>query len=145
MTQSQYKNKSVFFIESARVLTQKEYPVAIPHCAYYGCYQLMMHIWMNVMGKTDADLKTLVDAAKAGRFDKGSHNVLIKEIVKFIKSDGTDRKRTEDSIKLNNDLHSLKLIRHRADYNDSIIDMQSCRQSLELAEETIPLLEKYMK
>lgn len=97
------------------------------------------------MGKTDAELKQLVDAANARRFDKGSHNVLIKEIVKYIKSDGADKGRVKDSSIINTDLQMLKTLRHRADYNDSIIDLPSSVKSLDLAEKIIPLLKKYMR
>ena len=145
MTLSQYNNKSVLLLESARILGEKEYPVAIPHCAYYSCYQLLMSIWIDIMGKTDAELKQLVDAAQAERFDKGSHNVLIKEIVKYIKSDGSDKGRVQDSSKINTDLQQLKSLRHKADYKDRIIDINTGKKSIDLAEKLIPLLKKYMK
>lgn len=144
MTLSQYRNKSNLLIESARILASGDNPVAIPHCAYYSCYQLMMHIWLNAMGKTDAELKQLVDAAKSSRFINGSHNVLINEIVKYVKADGTDRNRNADSMTLNKDMHTLKKIRTDADYMDTITDMPTCRKSIQIAEMTIPILEKYM-
>ena len=144
MILSQYRNKSGLLIDSARILSAGDNPVAIPHCAYYSCYQLMMHIWLNVMGKTDGELKSLIDAAKGSRFDNGSHNVLLREIVKFVKADGTDRNRKQDSATINNDMQEMKRIRVKDDYKDVIIDMPACRNSIRLAEETIPILKKYM-
>lgn len=135
---SDLQNKSDIYLESAKVLYGKNYYSPVAHCSYYACYQRIKHLWLYKMGKTEADLDALCKA----KFREGSHEVLINEIVKFVKN-STIVNNQSDSRVLNSNLGQLKKLRTKADYEDKNFDSASSSSALSLSNDIIPILKKY--
>jgi hypothetical protein len=135
---SDLQNKSDIYMESAKILSDKSLYPPVAHCSYYACYQRIKHLWLYKMGKTEADLYSLCRT----RSSEGSHEVLINEIVKYIKTSETVNN-LSDSRVLNSYIGQLKKLRHRADYEDKNFDYTSCSSALSLSNDIIPILKKY--
>ena len=57
---SELQNKSEINYESARYLhDQGNYP-SVAHCTYYSCYQLLRHIWLYSLMKSETDLNFII-------------------------------------------------------------------------------------
>ncbi|MDD4579020.1 MAG: hypothetical protein PHS75_10790 [Anaerolineaceae bacterium] len=132
-------NKSEISIASAKILYGKGCCSSVAHCAYFACYQKSKHIWLHKMGKTEQELKNLCDQKK----HEGSHEVLINEISKFIKSSQRNNA-ISDFRTYNSNILQLKKLRKIADYDDTIFDHPRSNDSIRLSEETIPVLNKYL-
>ena len=135
---SQLQNKSDMNLDSAKFLHDKAYYPPVAHCSYYACYQQIKHIWLHTLNKSEKDL----DALCQQNFRKGSHEVLINQIVRFIKN-SSNPNNTADSRIINNELLQLKKIRVKADYEDKIFDSTDSSKSLTLTSKIIPVLKKY--
>ncbi len=105
------------------------YPSVI-HCAYYSTFQLMKFIWLEKMGKDENELRKLSKNSS----DKGSHEVLINEIVRFLASKGAN------SRDFNNKIGILKKLRRKADYENIQIDFELSSNSIVLSKETSGIL-----
>lgn len=125
------KNKSEINLSAAELLHEKSYYPSVVHCAYYSCFQLMKHTWLNSMGKSEQDLKVLNNS-----FNKGSHEVLINQIKSFIQS------KSQNDRDFNRDILQLKRLRVNADYNDFSIDFTKSNQSISLSKSTLSILKK---
>lgn len=84
---SYLKNKSEINYAAA-VLLQKQslYPSVI-HCAYYSCFQLMKHLLITNLGKSESDISNEVRNTS-----DGSHEVMINNILNHLKSQNKDWK-----------------------------------------------------
>lgn len=134
----QYQNKSELYLESAEILDDKSMYAAVPHCAYYSCMLLVQHIWYDVMMKTESDLKSECSNRKTG-----SHEVLINEVVKFMKNSFKDKRGEPNTF--NNKILQLKRIRVEADYRDNMIDIRKSQNSIQLSKEILPILKEIKK
>ena len=74
------KNKSEINFEAAKLLHQNYLFPAVVHCSYYSCIQLMKHIYLFKIKKTEDNLRQEIRKSR----DKSSHNTLIDEIDKFL-------------------------------------------------------------
>jgi hypothetical protein len=86
----------------------------------------MKFVWFEKMGKNETDLRNL----SKGRPDKGSHEVLINEIVKWLADKGANGR------DFNNKIGILKKLRKRADYENVQIDSAISSNSISLCKET---------
>lgn len=125
---SNFSNKSGINIEAAKLLHNKGYYPSVVHCAYYGCYQLMAHIWFDVVGKSENELMT------AKTMNEGSHEVLINQITQLLSEIN------EDSRTFNNSIGILKKIRVKADYKDVEINHELSTKSIDLANTILRLV-----
>ena len=107
------KNKSELNLGAAELLHKESYYPPVVHCAYYSCIQLMKHIWLNSMGKSEQELKVINNNS-----NQGSHEVLINQIKSFIQS------KSQNDREFYNDILQLKRLRVNADYDDISIDSQ---------------------
>lgn len=135
---SNYTNKSEIYLEVANLAEDKNYYPAVAHCAYYSCFHLMQHIWIYKMGKTNNQLEVECSSNKTGK-----HNILIKEIGKFIKGNPNNRNAQNDFQLFNSKIIQLKKLRENADYKDDSFDIKKSQMSRILASELIPILKKY--
>lgn len=134
---SNLSNKSAILQLSSQLLHDNSLYPAVAHGAYYSCYQLMKHIWLYSMKKTENELD-----ANCSQTKSGSHEFLLNEIVSFVKS--TKKKESyDDSRTLRNDLPQLKRLRTDADYNDSLFDITKSTNSIALSKRIIQILKKY--
>lgn len=133
MNNSSLKNKSGILCGALKELQDKNYFPIVGHSAYYCCIQLMKHIWLYVMNKTEADLKQ-----ECKNRQTGSHEVLIRDIGIFIMS-----KSTTDFQKFNSNIGQLKDLRIKADYNDVDFLYHDSNKSIMLSNELVPILKKY--
>jgi uncharacterized protein (UPF0332 family) len=78
MQTSALQNKSDILSDAAKLLYDKNLYPAVAHGAYYSCFQLMKHIWLHTMGKTEDELTSRKD----------SHAFLINEVGNCIKRYG---------------------------------------------------------
>jgi len=133
------QNKAEINLDSAELLHKKGYYFPVAHCSYYSCFQLVRHIWLNSMSKTESELKILIDSFKSNKAaEKGSHIVLINEIGKHIKLNNSDDFRV-----FNNNIGQLKKLRHSADYDEVGFSYNESQQSIELSKLIRPVLKKY--
>lgn len=133
MTMSHLTDKSKILIGTATLLNEKGANPAVAHCAYYCCVQLMKHIWLHSLHKTEQDLKN-----GSKKHNMGTHEFLIRQIGSYIK-----RKNETDFRCFNNDIVRLKTIRVDADYSDKPFDVNKSKNSLALSNKIAPILQKY--
>lgn len=134
---SNLSNKSAILQLAARLLHENSLYPAVAHDAYYGCYQLMKHLWLYSMGKTQRELDVNCSLANAK-----SHEYLLNEIVVFVK-ESHDKNAMDDSRLLRNEVPQLKRLRTDADYNDTVFDFIKSNNSLTLSDRIIKVLKKY--
>lgn len=134
---SQLKNKSEIFAMAAEESHKHYYYPAVAHSAYYCCYQLIKHIWLYSMKKTDEELYQNTSNSK-----EGSHEVLIRIIGNYIKN-SNKRNSTEDFRNYNTKILELKRLRIKADYKDTVFNSEDSSKSLSLSNDIIPILKKY--
>ena len=136
---SHLKNKSEILAEAAKLLHDNCYYPAVAHSAYYSCYQLLKHIWLYSLKKTE------LDYAKELREQKikiGSHDFLINKIAEHIKEAG--QKDCQEHFRIiNKNILKLKQLRHEADYEDSLFDSSKSSFSLSLSNTIASILKKY--
>jgi hypothetical protein len=137
---SELVNKSEINYYSAALLHDKAHYPSVAHCSYYSCYQLFRHIWFYSMGKTESDLKFIIDNSKDKKAEKkGSHDVLINEIQKFIKENNSNDFRV-----INSNMIQLKKLRSSADYEDKAFLYNDSLNSIHLSDNLRPVLKKYL-
>lgn len=135
---SQLLNKSETNFSSAELLHEKSLFASVAHSSYYGCYQLIKHVWLYTMRKSEADLKTIIDKSQKDRVaEKGSHNVLINEVMKHIRSNNPD-----DSRVIHTSIGQLKRLRTSADYMDEEFSYEQSSKAIDLSDRIKPLLKK---
>jgi len=92
------------------------------------------------MGKTESDLKFIIDNSKDKKAEKkGSHDVLINEIQKFIKENNSNDFRV-----INSNMIQLKKLRSSADYEDKAFLYNDSLNSIHLSDNLRPVLKKYL-
>jgi len=134
---SHLQNKSEILSDAAILLHNKTFYPAVAHSAYYSCFQLLKHIWLHEMKKTQQELET---QCSKGRL--GSHEFLINKIGSYIKNSNKPNSIT-DFRDFNNKITQLKKLRTKADYDDSLFDSSNSSNSLSLSNDIIPILKKY--
>jgi len=137
-----FKNKSEILIDAAKLLHKNNYYPAVAHSAYYSCYQLMMHIWLYSLHKTEVDFSRELRQYKTSISDIGSHEFLINQIYNYIKC-SNKKDCIEHSLDLNNKIVKLKKLRRNADYENSLFDTLKSSISLSLSKDIILILQKY--
>lgn len=130
---SGFKNKSEINLGSAELLHDNNQYPAVAHCAYYSCYQFMMHIWLYKMQKSQQDLDILCNQTTAG-----SHVVLINQIRDYIKNTSQS-----DSRDFNTLIIQLKKSRHVSDYTEKSIDDPTSQSIIATSKNTHKILKKY--
>lgn len=134
---SHLQNKSSILSSAARVLHEKDHYPAVAHSAYYSCFQLLKHIWLHSMKKTEHELKT-----GTGESSSGTHDYLINKTALYISELQKPRCR-EDARDVRNKLQQLKKLRVSADYLDELFNHSSSQASITLSSQIIPILQKY--
>lgn len=135
MQNSPLRNKSDMLIAAADLLHDKCYYPAVAHAAYYSCYQLLLHIWLHSMNKSQDELDT-----KTSQSQYGSHKYLLDEVLSYI----SNLKQTNTDIRcLRNGIKELKRLRVEADYLDKDIDYTQSKQSIELSKKLLLILKRY--
>lgn len=138
---SELENKSEINYHSAKILHDKANYPSVAHCSYYSCYQLFRHIWFHKMGKSDSDLKFIIDQSKNKRAEiKGSHDILINEIQHYIKGNNSSDFRV-----INSNIMQLKRLRSSADYDDKAFLYSESLKSIELSDNLRPVLKRYLR
>ncbi len=133
------ENKSEINYESAKMLHNKGNYPSVSHCTYYSCYQLIKHIWIHSMNKSDAELKLVIEQYKNKKAqEKGSHNVLINLVSEYIKENNLSDFRV-----INSNIMQLKRLRYQSDYEDKLVYHNDSLNSLDLAEKIRVVLKKY--
>ena len=121
----------------AKLADSNYYYPAVAHCAYYSCMHLMQHIWYHKMNKTKSDLDSECSAVS-----QGMHAVLINKIGVHIKSNTRNRQALNDFQLFNSNITQLKKLRTNADYTEDSFDITKSRNSIDLAEQLIPILKR---
>jgi uncharacterized protein (UPF0332 family) len=125
---SMLKKKSDKLIAAANLLHDNDLYPAVAHSAYYCCLQLMKHIWLHSLHKTESELQNT----------KGStHKILIKQTGKHIKS------LSFSDFYIFRRIRDLKDLRVDADYSDKPFDKAKSSKSLELSNSIVQILKKY--
>lgn len=125
------KNKSELNLGAAELLHEQSFYPPVVHCAYYSCIQMMKHIWLNKIGKTEEQLKDLCSDN-----NQGSHEVIINQLKIYIKS------RSLNDRDFNNDILQLKRLRVKSDYNNESIDYSISAESIQLSKSALAVLKK---
>ncbi|MFA6400466.1 MAG: hypothetical protein WCX31_02405 [Salinivirgaceae bacterium] len=128
---SNLKNKSELNFAAAELLHKQSYYPSVIHCSYYSCIQLMKHIWLHKMNKTEQDLEMLTKSST-----EGSHEVLINQTGGFMKNKSIDFRT------FNNLMGQLKKLRVIADYKDVQIDNTVSYNSITLSKDSLLILKK---
>ncbi len=134
---SHLQNKSDMSAAVAKLAHDNGYFSAVAHGAYYSCYQLLKHIWLHSMGKTEAELKAGIDDSK-----QGSHKYLINQTISYIENSGKKDCRDHER-DIGNKITQLKRLRTKADYSDSVFDCKESSKSLSLSNSITTILKKY--
>lgn len=123
--------KSEFNIEASQLLIDKGIFAPSVHCSYYGCFQFIKYK-LNAIGVTYAYMST--EIAKDEK--KKSHNYPIKLITDKI----TSKKDKYISKQINDDIKLLKSYRQLSDYDNSEVNYDMSKKSLELSNGIIKFL-----
>lgn len=126
------KSKSDINLMAAELLHKNHLYPSVVHCSYYSCFQLMKHLWLGKMGKTEEDLKTANNNTT-----EGSHEVLINKIIAYLKNCTSADSRTFQS-----NIGQLKKLRKKADYESVQIDISVSKDSIDLSKATSGILKK---
>ncbi len=108
---------------AADLLQRSNYYPSVVHCAYYSCVQLIKHILIFTIGKTETDIEN-----EARNSPGGSHQIMINNINGHLKNNNKDWKTFNDNI------NQLKKLRVNADYTDSQIDITIGKKSIILSD-----------
>jgi len=130
-------NKSEILQSAAKFLHDKNLYPAVAHSAYYSCYQLMKHIWLYSLGKSEDELSSRITASRMG-----SHELLINEISSHIKKSG-NKDNNVHFRDFNQKIGQLKKLRINADYENSLFDFSMSSTSISLSNDIVPILKKY--
>ena len=134
---SNLRNKSEILRDAAKLLHERSLYPAVAHGSYYSCYQLLKHIWLYSMNKTEAELVLGENNSR-----QGSHEYLINQTVYYIEKSGkTDCKIHARDVQ--NKIAQLKKLRISADYSDTAFDFSKSSNSISLSNDIIPVLKKY--
>lgn len=136
---SNLQNKSEIVKDAAKLLHNKNYYPAVAHGAYYCCYQLLKHIWLYDMKRTQQELDTQCSLCHIG-----SHEFLINKIGNHIKH-SAQKTAISDFRDFNNKILQLKKLRLDADYSDALFDSTKSSKSLSLSNDVVSILIKYIK
>ena len=123
---SQLKNKSELNRAAADLLQQSSFYPSVIHCAYYSCIQLMKHILIVTLGKTEAEI-----AAEVRSSPNGSHEIMINNINDHLKAN------LKDWRTFNSKITQLKRLRVAADYENVPIDSVKGNNSIILSDEVL--------
>ncbi len=133
MKMSCLQNKSEIMFSAAKESHENNLYAAVAHGAYYSCYQLMKHIWIYVMNKTENELN-----ANCSQTSLGSHEYLANAIFSYVHGIITnDEERT-----LRSQLIQLKKLRVDADYSDKDFSYTNSNACLTYANTILPILKK---
>lgn len=131
---SQLKNKSELNRAAADFLQKQSYFPSVIHCTYYSCVQLMKHILIFTLGKTEAEIQNEVRNSNSG-----SHEVMINNINYHLKSTNKDWKT------FNTNIIQLKRLRVIADYENTQIDFGKGNDSIRLSDVVLKHLRSNIK
>ena len=129
---SQLINKSEINFGSAQFLQKQDYYCSTVHCAYYSCVQLMRHILVFKIGKTETEIKEEARITKGG-----SHVYMIDTVFTYLV-----KINNKDYNTFNTNIVSLKKLRGKSDYEDFMINFDEGRKSIALAESINKILKK---
>jgi hypothetical protein len=138
---SHLQKKSEDLAEAANLLYKNELFVAVAHSAYYCCLQLMKHIWLHSMKKTERDLRERNKNRDKGRA-LGTHEFLINSVAGYIKNHSHQSAYADFGI-FNINIWGLRNLRVSADYSDNPFGAEECEISLSLSKEVLQILKKY--
>lgn len=131
-TFSHLSTKSDLLLTASKYLHDMGFYPAVAHSSYYSCYQKLKHIWLHDMRKTESELAS----QKGNSYRIGSHNFLINEIYSHLKlnCEHCDYRTFYTSIL------SLKKLRVKADYEDSLFDYNDSKKSRLLCHTILSIL-----
>ncbi|MDR1022098.1 MAG: hypothetical protein LBL94_02330 [Prevotellaceae bacterium] len=127
---SHLQRKSEALSSAATLLHEKELYPAVAHSAYYSCYQLMMHIWLLVMKRSERELTR----------QKSSHEYLIIAVREMIK-----KSNPANFYAFNGKIWMLKQLRTNADYSNTPFGKNDSAKALSLSADITPILKKYWR
>ncbi|TDQ06243.1 hypothetical protein [Pedobacter metabolipauper] len=122
--------KSEMNYASAGHLQKLTYYCSVVHCSYYSSVQLMKHILLNKIGKTEAEIKS-----ESSSTSGGSHVYMINETFNYLKL-----KNNKDLALFYNNINNLKKLRVEADYGEITIDHDKGKSSIHLSDEINKIL-----
>ena len=138
MMTSNYKNKSELYLDAADTLisTQGGQYAVVPHTAYYSCLLYMQHICYVVKGKTENDIRPIINQKQID---------LHVGITNYIKSElGNSSKRNayKDAKDFVAKYTVLKKLRVKADYKDETISLGDSQKAFLLAKDILVILRR---
>jgi uncharacterized protein (UPF0332 family) len=122
------KIKSEELDKAANLLYDRSLYVGVAHSAYYSCFQLMKHIWLYSMNRTEGEIL---------RLKSDTHRFLITEVGKYVKEINPD------DLHIFNTINRLKTLRIHADYFDEYFTKAQSRKALKTAKKILLILKKY--
>ncbi len=136
--ESKLKNKSEILHETAKILHDGNLYVGVAHAAYYSCYQMLKHIWLHSMSKTESELGENISMRR-----KGSHEYLLNAIVMYIENRDVEAKGRGDYRIVRENISQLKRLRVKADYEDVDFSCEDSKRSITLSDKILPILKRY--
>lgn len=130
---SKLKQKSLFNIESAALLIEKNYYCSSVHCSYYSCFQLLKFTIKDFFELSYNDIESKISLSKMG-----SHKFIINYIEKEIK-------KNTNSIEVQKFKRSIKDLKHfrtESDYENIEVNYEQSKKAYNLAEEIRGFLTK---
>jgi hypothetical protein len=123
---------------SAKLLHNSNEYICVPHAAYYACMQLIMFIWYNKLGKTEADLHQLSSQDK-----QKSHNVLSNYAIDYIMH-SSKSSAIMDSTIVRDKMVQLKSLRNNYDYKEIDVTYNDSKKATDYADDIIKTIKKYI-
>lgn len=138
MMTSNYKNKSELYLDAADTLIQSQEGqfAVVPHTTYYSCLLYMEHICYVVKGKTEGDIRPLIN-------DKRQNlHVAITNYIKKELGKSTKRNAYKDLNDFVAKITDLKKLRVKADYENEYISSDDSQKAFQLANDILGILKR---
>lgn len=139
MCQSHLRDKSKILEGSATLLHEEQLYPAVARAAYYSCYQLLMHIWLYSMGRSEDDLRRGIGQSRR----QGSHEYLLNQVFQYITHTDVDFVPEDLRRSLRSEIIQLKRLRSEADYNNTLFDFRKSEKAIILSKKIRPILKRY--
>lgn len=126
---SELIKKSKENAKSAVLLKSAQCYSSVIHCAYYSCFQLIKHFFLEYVEHDEEKLKVNISTSK-----QGSHvyitNLLMKEISNNIAVNSAEKSKIYSLL---GEINKLKAMRNEADYSHKIINETFANRAISIS------------
>ena len=135
---SNYKNKSELYLDAADTLisAQRGQYAVVPHTTYYSCLLYMEHICYVANGKTEKDIRPIINGKQIDL------HTGLSRYIKYVLGKSTKPYAHKDLNGFVEMYTDLKKLRVKADYLDESISWDDSQKAFQLANDILGILKR---